>query len=73
MTSANNLTKRGLIAKILEMFPDCIKEKKNIKGINHTMFRGLEWNPEAVYPKPPKNAQKKEKLFGENLKKTLTF
>ena len=30
-------------------------ENRTIKGINHTMFRGLEWNPKAVYPKEPKD------------------
>ena len=55
MTIANNLKKRGLISKLSEMFPDCVKEKKNIKGINHTMFSGLEWNPNTVYPEEPKN------------------
>ena len=71
MTSANNLSQRGLISKLSEMFPDCIKEKKNIKGINHIMFRGLEWNTKTVYPKEPKNfALTKPKI---NTKMELNF
>ena len=33
------------------------------------MFRGLDWNPKAVYPEPPKDAQKRDKLFGEKSEK----
>jgi len=61
MTSANNMTQRTLISKLSEMFPDAIKEKKNIKGINHIMFRGLEWNPDVKYPEEPKNFNTKKR------------
>ena len=34
---------------------ECYLENRTIKGINHTMFRGLDWNPTAVYPEESKN------------------
>ena len=37
---------------------ECYLENRTIKGINNTIFRGLAWNPKAVYPDPPKTVKK---------------